>query len=50
MPCVTTDGLVVFVEAERVPWDGAGQLGSVTLRRNFHSYRPLTQDPAELYH
>ncbi len=50
MPCVTTDGLVVFVEAERVPWDGAGQLGSVTLRRNFHSYRPLTQDPSELYH
>ncbi|UCE62220.1 MAG: hypothetical protein JSU63_11010 [Phycisphaerales bacterium] len=50
MPCVTTGRLVVFVEADRVGWDGAGQLGSVTLRRNFHSYRPVTDDPARVYH
>jgi len=44
MPCVTTDGLVVFVEADRVGWDGAGRLASVTLRRNFHSHRIITRD------
>ena len=42
MPCATTAGLVVFVEADQVGWDGAGQLGSTTLRRNFYSYRPVT--------
>ncbi len=50
MPCVTADGLAVFVEADRVPWDGAGQLGSVSLRRNLYSYRPLSQEPGKLYH
>jgi hypothetical protein len=50
LPCLTTDGLVVFVEADAVGWDGAGQLGSVTLRRHFYSYRPVTRDPATLYH
>lgn len=50
MPCVTTNGLAVFVEAERVGWDGAGQLACVTLRRNFHSYRAITNDPRLLYH
>ncbi|MGB2985039.1 MAG: hypothetical protein WBE26_04075, partial [Phycisphaerae bacterium] len=50
MPCVTTDGLVVFVEADQVGWDGAGQLGSVTLRRNFYSHRPVTRDRTRLYH
>lgn len=50
MPCVTSDGLVVFVEADAIGWDGAGQLGSVTLRRPFHSYRPMTSDPATVYH
>jgi len=43
MPCVTTDGLVVFVEGDRVPWDGGGRLAGVTVRRNFHSHRPLTE-------
>ncbi|MCP4591236.1 MAG: hypothetical protein GY842_10850, partial [bacterium] len=42
MPCETTGGLVVFVEADRVGWDGAGQLAGVTLRRPFYSYRPIT--------
>ena len=50
MPCETTDGLVVFVEADRVGWDGAGQLACVTLRRNLHSYRPITNDEQWLYH
>ncbi|MBN2563740.1 MAG: hypothetical protein JXQ75_22715 [Phycisphaerae bacterium] len=50
MPCVTTDGLVVFVEADSVPWDGAGQLASVALRRNLYSHRSITDDPVMLYH
>jgi len=43
MPCATTKGLVVFVETEECPWDGAGSLGSVSVRRPLHSYRPLTE-------
>lgn len=43
MPCVTGEGLVVFVEGERVEWDGAGSLASVSMRRNLHSYRPITE-------
>ncbi len=35
MPCVTTGRVAVFVE-------GDGALGSVSLRRNLHSYRKLT--------
>ncbi|MCP4592283.1 MAG: hypothetical protein GY842_16240, partial [bacterium] len=50
MPCETTGGLVVFVEADRVGWDGAGQLAGVTLRRPFYSYRPITDDDSLLYH
>jgi hydrazine synthase alpha subunit-like protein len=50
MPCVTARGLVVFVEAETVGWDGAGSLGSVTLRRPLHSYRRLTEGGAGLFH
>lgn len=50
MPCVTARGLVVFVEAETVEWDGAGTLGSVTLRRPLHSYRRLTSDDHGLFH
>jgi hypothetical protein len=43
MPCVTGDGQVIFVEGERVGWDGAGSLAAVSLRRNLHSYRPITE-------
>lgn len=43
MPCVTGEGLVVFVEGDRVGWDGAGSLASVSMRRNLHSYRPITE-------
>jgi hypothetical protein len=46
MPCVTDERTVVFVEADRVGWDGAGSLASVSLRRNLHSYRPITK-PAD---
>ncbi|HXI02310.1 MAG TPA: hypothetical protein VNI57_03960, partial [Candidatus Saccharimonadales bacterium] len=38
MPAVTTDRKVVFVEGDGLPWDGAGRLGLVTLRRNLHSH------------
>jgi hypothetical protein len=41
-PCVTTDRLVVFVENDELTWDGAGHLAAVSLRRNLHSYRPVT--------
>ena len=50
MPCVTTDGLVVFVESDRVPWDGAGHLSCVTMRRPLHTYRPITRDGDGLFH
>ncbi len=46
MPSVTPERLVVFVEAEAVGWDGAGALASVSLRRNLHSHRRLT-DPGD---
>lgn len=49
-PCVTADGLVVFVEADEAAWDGAGQLACVTTRRNFHSYRAITHEEQFLYH
>ena len=44
MPSVTPDRLVVFVESDDSAWDGAGNLASVSLRRNLHSYRPLTAE------
>jgi len=50
MPTVTTDGLVVFVEAPSVPWDGAGQLASVTLRRNLYSHRRITDSADRVFH
>ncbi len=50
MPCTTSGGLVVFVEADEVPWDGAGSLSSVSLRRPLLSYRQLTQPEEGLFH
>jgi len=50
MPCATPGGLAVFVESDRVPWDGAGQLAAVSLRRPLHSYRRLTDEAAFLFH
>ncbi len=49
MPTVTASGLVVFVEADRTTWDGAGNLASITLRRNLHSHRPLTRESDGLF-
>lgn len=43
MPCVTTGGLMVFVEQDQATWDGAGLLACVSIRRNRHSYRPITR-------
>jgi len=50
MPCKTTRGLVVFVEADRVDWDGAGGLGSVKTKRSLYSYRSITSADEYLYH
>jgi len=50
MPCATESGLVVFVEADRQPWDGAGCLSSVRIGRPLHSYRPITQEADGLFH
>jgi len=50
MPCATESGLVVFVEADRLPWDGAGCLSSVCIRRPLHSYRRITKEADGLFH
>lgn len=49
MPSVADSGICVFVEATSLPWDGAGSLGSVSLRRPFHSYRRLTEPGSGLF-
>lgn len=50
MPTVTADGLVVFVEADEVGWDGAGSLAAVSLRRRLASYRQITRPGDGLFH
>ena len=50
MPTVTTEGLVVFVEADEVGWDGGGSLAAVSLRRCRTSYRQLTRPADGLFH
>ncbi len=50
MPCATEGGLLVFVEADRVPWDGAGCLGCVRINRPLHSYRVITSEGDGLFH
>jgi hypothetical protein len=50
MPAVTTRRLVVFVEADEVARDGSGSLACVSLRRNLHSYQPLTREADGLFH
>jgi hypothetical protein len=49
-PCVTTQGLVVFVEGDADCRDGAGRLAAVTVRRPLHSYRPLSEPSDGLFH
>jgi hypothetical protein len=50
MPAVTAEGLVVFVEADQVGWDGAGSLAAVSLRQPLHSYRQITCLGDGLFH
>lgn len=50
MPCVTSESLVVFVEADEPTGDGSGSLGTVQLRRPLHTYKRLTGAEAGLFH
>jgi len=50
MPCTTTKGLAVFVEADKLRWDGAGSIGSTLLRRPLNSYRQITHESEGLFH
>ncbi|MBN1441618.1 MAG: hypothetical protein JXA90_02865 [Planctomycetes bacterium] len=50
MTCATAGGLVVFVEADRFGWDGAGRLGGISQMRPHHSYRSLTEPEDGLFH
>ncbi|MBN2476339.1 MAG: hypothetical protein JXB62_17130 [Pirellulales bacterium] len=50
MPCITAGGLAVFVESDRLPWDGAGCLACVDLRRPLHTYRQITGEADGLFH
>jgi hypothetical protein len=49
MPAVTPSRQVVFVESDKPAPDGAGNLASVSLRRNLHSYKELTKPADGLY-
>jgi hypothetical protein len=50
MPCVSAGGLVVFVESDRFPdRETGGRLGTVTLRRPLHSYRPVPNTDEGLF-
>lgn len=49
MPAVTPSRQVVFVESDKPSLDGAGNLASVNLRRNLHSYKELTKPGDALY-
>ena len=50
MACTTTKRMVVFVESDNAPWDGAGNLATLSLRRNFHSYKAVTTPADGLFH
>lgn len=43
-------GKLVFVESDVVPWDGAGELASVDLRRPLATYGTLKTDDNYVYH
>lgn len=49
MPTVTPSRQVVFVESDKPSPDGSGNLASVNLRRNLHSYRELTKPGGGFY-
>lgn len=50
MACTTSDRQVVFVESQKGTWDGAGNLATLSLRRNFRSYRAITTPADLLFH
>jgi len=50
MPCTTTQGLAVFIEADKPSWDGSGSIGCVQFRRPLQSYRPITRETDGLFH
>jgi len=50
MPCMTTKGLVVYIETDELRWDGAGNIGSTLIRRPLHSYRQITHESEGLFH
>jgi Tol biopolymer transport system component len=50
MPCTTTKGLAVYIEADKLRWDGAGSIGSTLLRRPLHSYQQITRESDGLFH
>jgi len=49
MPSPTANGLLVFVEADRIAADGGGQLASVSQVRPLHSYRSLSRESDGLF-
>ncbi len=49
-PCATARSEVVFVEADKLPWDGAGSLARVSTRRPLHTYESLTKPADGLFH
>jgi Tol biopolymer transport system component len=49
MPCTITKGLAVFIESDRLRYDGAGSIGCTLLRRPLHSYRPITTESDGLF-
>ena len=50
MACETRQGLVVFIESDQAPWDGAGQVGAVSIRRPLHTHRALTAEVDGVFH
>ena len=50
MACSTPKKLVAFVETDRPGPDAPGTLATLSLRRNLHSYRPLTKPADGQFH
>ncbi len=50
MPCVTSRGVVLFIEAHRFAWDGSGHVGSVSFRRPLKTYRRITKPSDGLFY
>ncbi len=48
-PVPTAGGLVLFVESDRVDFDGSGRLAAVSQRRPLHTYRSLTGEADGLF-